>query len=587
MLKMISLNNGYLNIHKPIDYSEQNINDNIGRLIAITDRGYIDSTLIPNNVLKSWTSNIIYYVDDIILYNNKLYRCIVEHTSLVSFELDNWIELTGFIDEEIIFNHMMSNVDTGVHGFPIATIEDETKVLSVDSTGRYALVDPMDLGLEILHIGPNAPYVYTPANYASVTQPILFDMEYYHPLGTANAGIKIDIFENNFEQGLRSVYTTDWLPPMIRRSLPFGLLNSAKWYVAHVQCRDISGRVSDSRIINFRSLPSNLRDIYFANFIRNIDMSERMDFGLSNYLFLNYMNMNDMLGSTYKPTSFEILSDHTAIFIPDDVTGLTYQDFILTEYNHYDSIPLIRYVTRFKDIDNQYHASHNVFKNIDLEQIKIDSLEANKDYILQIYRIDENGNSTLAEQNVKTFNIDHLRSNRITLSGLLNVNSTIPVYYFKNIPIDNVKHLGVETKPKAPTITNANVFTYVYPTDHVNIKGQEILNFTYEHENETNPVPQQRCMVRFKKDHNVYHASQEFFGTNTNILLNTNDLETNTVYTLEFFVIDENQHCNFTTISCTTMPDGQYNYTPSHYTNTNDDIYISSTGILSLNKGVR
>lgn len=65
MLKMISLNNGYLNIHKPIDYSEQNINDNIGRLITITNKTYIDSFYLMGYQPQNTMRKVIFEVDGV------------------------------------------------------------------------------------------------------------------------------------------------------------------------------------------------------------------------------------------------------------------------------------------------------------------------------------------------------------------------------------------------------------------------------------------------------------------------------------------------------------------------------------------
>lgn len=574
MTKSIVLQNGRLE-SKTIINIGGNLSEDANKIISANSKGLVDSSLIPNDCIKPWIENVQYYENDVVIRNNKIYRA-TQNTQTNYFDTDIWTQLTGYLTEDTVTQHITQSVLNGAHDMPIITEEHDGKVLTIVN-GQYSLIDINDLGLEILNIGPNMPSVYTPAAYAAVQQPVLFDMKYYHPLGTANAGVRIDVFEILENDILRAIYSTDWLPPLNRWIIPYGVFDYAAMYLAKIKHRDMSGRVSEEKLIYFKILPPHLNNIYFAKFVREYNMYDRMDVGLSEYLYIDYYKDSFMNGPTDKPGLFEILSDHSSIYISDDISYFYYTDFLLSNYQHNMNFDIQRIITRFRDENNNFYASNNIRANIDLNQIYLKGLEANKDYVLQIFRTDMYNNSTLKEIPVKTYNVTHLRKNQINLSQALTV-TEIPILSL-NIDTQEVKNLWPMRKPEKPIITNPDTFMYIKPTDEFNFKGDEIISFTYEH---LDAITMKNCVVRFKKGQNEYHASQEFFGSNTNLKLYIDKLQTNTDYALELYVMDQYNNYNSTTIPCITMPPGQYISKEYQYTYLND-INIQNSGILYLN----
>ena len=68
--------------------------DNAHKIVSLNEKGSLDQTILPNNCLKVWQASVHYYVDDVVIKDNKLYRCQTETPAQV-FKRIAPVQLTG------------------------------------------------------------------------------------------------------------------------------------------------------------------------------------------------------------------------------------------------------------------------------------------------------------------------------------------------------------------------------------------------------------------------------------------------------------------------------------------------------------
>ena len=552
--------------------------DNAHKIVSLNEKGSLDQTILPNNCLKVWQAETHYYIDDAVIKDNKLYRCQTE-TSKNYFDETDWVQLTGYLTDTNIITHMSAEVESGIHGMPIATTSDNKKVLAIDDTGHYTLVNPGDLGLAIQNVGPNAPEIYTPAVYSAVSQPTTFDMGYFHPLGTASAGVIIDVFEENAsDHSLKPVFSTDWLPPVSTWKLPYGLLDYSNWYVAKVKCRDVSGRVSEERTVRFKSLPSNLFEFQFGRFIKEYGIDGTIGLSLDGtFVLLEHYKMSDQLVYAGVPLTPNITTNVSSFFVSDQYTVRKFTD-VEFEYSHSNGVALSRIITRFFDPHtSQYLDSIEYYSSIPKAQIYQEHLEPNKDLILEVIAIDVNGNSKSTSLPCKTYSITHLHGTR-TQQNELQISSVDAPIFSLAVPSQNAKNLVTPIKPNVPVISNPSDFVNMPCNDGVSINYATTLNFSYSHPTESS---MSRCLTRFVKQDGSRIGSTVFFGSGNSIDVDITSLEPNNQYTMELYVMDESLNSNIVTFPATTMPSGQYVTDPYKYSMT-DNATTTGTGVLTL-----
>ena len=75
--------------------------DNAHKIVSLNEKGSLDQTILPNNCLKVWQAKTHYYIDDVVIKDNKLYRCQPE-TSKNYFDETDWVQLTGYLTDTSI-----------------------------------------------------------------------------------------------------------------------------------------------------------------------------------------------------------------------------------------------------------------------------------------------------------------------------------------------------------------------------------------------------------------------------------------------------------------------------------------------------
>lgn len=79
--------------------------------------GQIKPTNGYANLIFDWKSGKLYVIGTLVFYNNKIYRCIEEHTSIETFDETKWVEASSKMDlkiDEKTFHWIINGEDTGV-----------------------------------------------------------------------------------------------------------------------------------------------------------------------------------------------------------------------------------------------------------------------------------------------------------------------------------------------------------------------------------------------------------------------------------------------------------------------------------------
>lgn len=118
--------------------------NNRSNIFTIYNDGKVESNSFIGASITNWQSNHLYKMNELVIYNNILYQCNVNHTSLETFEEDKWNILLSAKDDSFNFNDLSTAITTGTQSGITVTADTENERFNFKVTGIPTIAIDLD-----------------------------------------------------------------------------------------------------------------------------------------------------------------------------------------------------------------------------------------------------------------------------------------------------------------------------------------------------------------------------------------------------------------------------------------------------------
>ena len=108
---------------------------NRSNIFTIYNDGKVESNSFIGASITNWQSNYLYKINELVIYNNILYQCNINHTSLETFEENKWNVLLSAKDDSFNFNDLSTAITTGTQTGITITADTENSRFNFEVTG--------------------------------------------------------------------------------------------------------------------------------------------------------------------------------------------------------------------------------------------------------------------------------------------------------------------------------------------------------------------------------------------------------------------------------------------------------------------
>lgn len=109
--------------------------DNRSNLLTIYKDGKVETNSFIGASITNWQANYSYKINELVIYNNILYQCNINHTSLETFEENKWNVLLSAKDDSFNFNDLSTAITTGTQSGISITADTENSRFNFEVTG--------------------------------------------------------------------------------------------------------------------------------------------------------------------------------------------------------------------------------------------------------------------------------------------------------------------------------------------------------------------------------------------------------------------------------------------------------------------
>ena len=109
--------------------------DNRSNLLTIYKDGKVETNSFIGASITNWQANYSYKINELVIYNNILYQCNINHTSLETFEENKWNVLLSAKDGSFNFNDLSTAMTTGTQSGITVTADTENSRFNFEVTG--------------------------------------------------------------------------------------------------------------------------------------------------------------------------------------------------------------------------------------------------------------------------------------------------------------------------------------------------------------------------------------------------------------------------------------------------------------------
>ena len=109
--------------------------DNRSNLLTIYKDGKVETNSFIGASITNWQANYSYKINELVIYNNILYQCNVNHTSLETFEENKWNILLSVKDGTFNFDDLSTAMTTGTQSGISITADTENSRFNFEVTG--------------------------------------------------------------------------------------------------------------------------------------------------------------------------------------------------------------------------------------------------------------------------------------------------------------------------------------------------------------------------------------------------------------------------------------------------------------------
>ena len=109
--------------------------DNRSNLLTIYKDGKVETNSFIGASITNWQANYSYKINELVIYNNILYQCNINHTSLETFEENKWNVLLSAKDDSFNFNDLSTAITTGTQSGITITADTENNRFNFEVTG--------------------------------------------------------------------------------------------------------------------------------------------------------------------------------------------------------------------------------------------------------------------------------------------------------------------------------------------------------------------------------------------------------------------------------------------------------------------
>ena len=109
--------------------------DNRSNLLTIYKDGKVETNSFIGASITNWQANYSYKINELVIYNNILYQCNINHTSLETFEENKWNVLLSAKDDSFNFNDLSTAITTGTQSGITVTADTENSRFNFEVTG--------------------------------------------------------------------------------------------------------------------------------------------------------------------------------------------------------------------------------------------------------------------------------------------------------------------------------------------------------------------------------------------------------------------------------------------------------------------
>lgn len=109
--------------------------DNRSNLLTIYKDGKVETNSFIGASITNWQANYSYKINELVIYNNILYQCNINHTSLEAFEENKWNVLLSAKDDSFNFNDLSTAITTGTQSGITVTADTENSRFNFEVTG--------------------------------------------------------------------------------------------------------------------------------------------------------------------------------------------------------------------------------------------------------------------------------------------------------------------------------------------------------------------------------------------------------------------------------------------------------------------
>ena len=109
--------------------------DNRSNLLTIYKDGKVETNSFIGASITNWQANYSYKINELVIYNNILYQCDVNHTSLETFEENKWNILLSVKDGTFNFDDLSTAMTAGTQSGISITADTENSRFNFEVTG--------------------------------------------------------------------------------------------------------------------------------------------------------------------------------------------------------------------------------------------------------------------------------------------------------------------------------------------------------------------------------------------------------------------------------------------------------------------
>lgn len=123
--------------------------NNRSNLLTIYKDGKVETNSVIGASITNWQANYSYKINELVIYNNILYQCNINHTSLETFEENKWNILLSAKDDSFNFNDLSTAMTTGTQSGISVTADTENSrfnfevkgipTIAIDSDGYWTV----------------------------------------------------------------------------------------------------------------------------------------------------------------------------------------------------------------------------------------------------------------------------------------------------------------------------------------------------------------------------------------------------------------------------------------------------------------